>query len=176
MKHSIKHISVFEHQSIKLNQRIRDVVVDESLINSLERFYGNGLLYYDLIHKGVKFNNFVGVIQIGKTLIEVLPKADKRTADVDTVNEWRNILIEMLRAVHGFEVKAPSSSSLKINKNSVLDLYFELFLTEIEYLLRQGLVKKYRKTKNNITTLKGRMLFSKQISKNLVHKERFFSE
>lgn len=176
MKTNIQHITLFEHQRLKLNQRIQDVVVDESLINSLERFYGNGLPYYELIHKGVQFKNYVGVIQIGNMLIEVLPKADKTKNNKNDVNEWRNILIDMLRAVHGFEVKAPSSSNLNISKNSVLDLYFELFLTETEYLLRKGLVKKYRKTKNNITALKGRMLFSKQISKNLVHKERFFSE
>ncbi len=176
MKTNIQYITLFEHQRLKLNQRIRDVIVDESLINSLERFYGNGLPYYELIHKGVQFKNYVGVIQIGNTLIEVLPKADKTKNNKNDVNEWRKILIDMLRAVHGFEVKAPSSSNLNISKNSVLDLYFELFLTETEYLLRKGLVKKYRKTKNNITALKGRMLFSKQISKNLVHKERFFSE
>ena len=176
MKANIQYITLFEHQRLKLNQRIRDVVVDESLINSLERFYGNGLPYYELIHKGVQFKNYVGVIQIGNTLIEVLPKADKTKNNNNDVNEWRNILIDMLRSVHGFEVKAPSSSNLNVRKNSVLDLYFELFLTETEYLLRKGLVKKYRKTKNNITALKGRMLFSKQISKNLVHKERFFSE
>ena len=81
----------------------------------------------------------------------------------------------MLRVVHGFKVKAPSSSHLKIKNNSVLDLYFELFLTKTEYLLHRGLVKKYRVTDGNLKVLKGSLQFSKHVSENIVHKERFFT-
>jgi 5-methylcytosine-specific restriction enzyme subunit McrC len=59
----------------------------------------------------------------------------------------------MLRAIHGFEVHAPSSADLKFKNHSVLDLYFELFLDEVEYLMRRGLVKKYRRTSGNVKAL-----------------------
>lgn len=178
MKPKREHISVFEHQTVLLNQKFEDdVVFDQPKLDAFVRFFGKGVPYYSLIRNGIQFNEYVGAIQVGSTLISVLPKADKRKKDDDAEKKkWNQVLIDMLRAVHGFNVKAPSSSHLKIKNNSVLDLYFELFVIETEYLLHRGLVKKYRKTEGNLNALKGSLLFSKQISKNLVHKERFYSK
>lgn len=172
------HISVFEHQKILLNQQFDDgTVFDESKLKALTNFFGNGVPYFDLIRNGIRFKEYVGAIQIGNTLISILPKADKRqNSSEDEKKKWNQILIDMFRAVHGLNVKAPSSSQLKIKNNSILDLYFELFLIEVEYLFHRGLVKKYRKTEGNLKVLKGKLQFSKQISKNLVHKERFFTK
>jgi len=157
-------ITVFEHQSLKID--------DLKLRKALEIFRGDkkDFPYYSLIHNGIKFNSYVGVIQVGKTVIEILPKADKNNDE----NKWRNILIGMLRAVDYFDVKAPTQSSLRIKLNSILELYFEIFVKEVEYLLHTGLSKQYRKIENNLNTLKGRILFSKHIQKNLIHKEKFF--
>jgi len=157
-------ITAFEHQSLKID--------DLKLRKSLEIFKGDkkDFPYYSLIHNGVKFNSYVGVIQVGKTIIEILPKADKSNDE----NKWRNILIGMLRAVDYFDVKAPTQSLLKIKPNSILELYFEIFVKEVEYLLHTGLSKQYRKIENNLNTLKGKILFSKHIRKNLIHKEKFF--
>lgn len=178
MKDKREHISVFEHQTIVLNQKFEDgVVFDQSKLDAFVHFFGKGVPYYSLIRNGIQFNEYVGAIQIGNTLISVLPKADKRQKEDDAEKKkWNQTLIDMLRAVHGFNVKAPSSSQLKIKNNSVLDLYFELFVIETEYLLHRGLVKKYRKTEGNLNSLKGSLQFSKQVSKNLVHKERFFTK
>jgi len=177
MANKIKQITVFEHQSIHLNQDFENgVKFEQSMLDEMEKFYGQGLPYYDLTHKGIRFKEFVGVIQIGHVLIEVLPKADKRKDSAESKNTWRKNLIDLLRVVHGFDIKAPSSSNLKINRNSILDLYFELFITQTENLIRQGLVKKYRRTQENTTVLKGRLLFSQQIGQNLIHKERFYTE
>lgn len=164
-----QYISVFEHEAIRFDKGEKRLT--EEQFKALEKHYGDGLPYYSLRYNGVQFNEHVGVIQIGKTLIEVLPKADKNETDT---GKWRNILIGMLKAVGGFEIKTTSNSNLRIKPNTILDLYFEMFIMEVEYLLHQGLIKKYRKTQGNVTSLKGSLQFAKQIQLNISHDERFY--
>jgi len=170
-----KYITVFEHQTIKLNQVIGGVLLNKEKLNALQKYYGeNGVPYYSLTHNGIRFNAYVGVIQVGNLIIEVLPKADNSYTGIDEKTKWRNILIDMLFAVGLFDIHAPSSSSLKLKSNSILDLYFEIFIKEVEYLLHNGLVKKYRKKEGNVAALKGRLQFGKHIQHNLTHQERFY--
>ena len=177
MKARREHIRVFEHQSIVLNQQFEDgVIFDQNKLDAFVRFFEKDVPYYRLIRNGIQFNEYVGAIQVGNTVISILPKADKSQIENGAEKKkWNQILIDMLRAVHGFDVKAPSSASLRIRNNSVLDLYFELFVLEIEYLLHRGLVKKYRMTEDNLFALKGCLQFGKHVSKNVVHKERFYT-
>jgi len=159
-------IVVFEHEKRFFNLKDEK---DQQIHEALERYHGNYSPFFKLIRNGVQFNEHVGIIQIGKTTIEVLPKADKFGEE-----KWRNLLIGMIKTVWGFDVKSTGSSSLKLKSNSILELYFELFISEIEYLLHRGLIKRYHKNEGNQTSLKGALQFSKHISQNLVHKERFY--
>ncbi|MFN8429670.1 MAG: restriction endonuclease [Spirosomataceae bacterium] len=170
-----KHITIFEHQSLKLNQEIGGVRFDAYKLKALQRYYGEkGVPYFSLIHNGIRFNNFVGVIQVGNIILEVLPKADNIFTENEEKAQWHKILIDMLFEVGFFDVQSPSNSSLKLKPNAILDLYFELFIKEIEYLLHIGLVKKYRKKEGNVSALKGSLKFARHIQQNLTHQERFY--
>lgn len=169
MIHPEKHITVYEHETLRYDRGEQRIT--ETQLEALQVYYGEkGVPYYSLVHHGIKFGSYVGVLQVGNTTIEILPKADK-SGDEES---WRKVLIGMLRASGVFDIQAPSSSNLHLRANSILDLYFELYIKELEYLLHLGLVKKYRKTEANQTALKGSLQFSKHIQQNLVHKERFF--
>ncbi|MDM1407038.1 restriction endonuclease [Myroides sp. DF42-4-2] len=159
-------ITVFEHE-----KRVFDLnnTEEKLLHDALELYHGDGTPFFKLIRNGVQFNEHVGVIQVGKTTIEVLPKADQSGE-----TKWRNLLIEMIKTVWRFDVKSTGSSSLKLKANSILELYFELFISEVEYLLHRGLIKRYRKQEGNQKALKGSLQFSKHLALNLVHKERFY--
>lgn len=163
-------LSVFEHQALYTNHR--EQRLSDGQLASLQRFHSaGGSAYYSLLHNGVKFSEYVGALQVGGTVIEILPKAGKSS----DVNMWRRVLISMLRASEILDLHAPTSSDQALIANSVLDLYFELFANQIEYLLRRGLIKKYRKAEGNVPFLKGTLMFSKHITKNLVHQERFYT-
>lgn len=161
-----KLITVFEHETLRMP------AISRLQLEALQKFHGESSPYFSLINNGVKFCEFVGVLQVGTTLIEILPKADRSGDDAS----WRSMLIEMLRSVGTFDIRAPSSSSLKLKANSILDLYLEIFVTEIEFILRQGLLKQYRKKESNLTVLKGAIKFGKHLQLNLFHKERFYVE
>jgi len=161
-------MEVFEHEIIKVGDGARKIKAHH--LKALQQYYGEaGVPYYSLVHNGVKFNEFVGVIQVGDLVIKVLPKINK----IENT-DWNTVLINMLQSVGLFDTHAPSFSSLHIKSNSILDLYFELFVKEVEYVLRNGLIKKYRKVEANSTALKGSINFSKHIQQNLLHKEKFF--
>lgn len=169
------HFTVFEHQSLwqhKGEQRLKQEQLKAlQLFHQEQKFSEKGQAsFFDLVYNGVKFKEYVGVLQVGKLTIEVLPKADKYTDEA----EWSKILIGTLRAVGAFNIHAPSSSSLSIQTNFILDLYFELFIKEVEFLIHQGLIKKYRKQETNSLALKGSLKFAQHIQKNLVHQERFY--
>jgi 5-methylcytosine-specific restriction enzyme subunit McrC len=167
-----ENIVVFEHEILRFDRGEKKITKEQ--FEALERYHGNGVPFYSLVYNGVQFNEHVGVIQVGNTLIEVLPKADKTPHSETEDKKWRDLLIGMLRAVGSFDIKSTSSSNLKIRPNTILDLYFELFIKEVEYLLHNGLVKKYRKKEGNVTALKGSLQFSKHIQYNLIHQERFY--
>lgn len=171
MKTYRHHITVFEHECIKLGQVINGCVFDEPKLIAFQKYYGDrGVPFFSLIHRGIQFNEHVGVIQVGDLLIEVLPKADNKRETAD----WRKMLIGMMRAVGSFDIRVSSSSHLKLKSNTILDLYIEMFVNEVEFLLHSGLLKKYRKNESNVTALKGNIIFSKHIQQNLTHQERFY--
>lgn len=172
------HIRVFEYETIKLKQVIDGVVITPYFLASFQKYYGEkGCVYFGLVHNGIRFGSYVGVIQIGKYSINVLPKADKIHLATNAESEkdtWNRMLIDMLHTVGVFNIHAPSSSSLNLKSNSILDLYFQLFVQEVEYLMHRGLVKKYRRTEGNTTALKGSLQFNRHLQHNLIHKERFY--
>ncbi len=139
----------------------------ESLV---DHFGERKVPYYSLIRNGIQFNQYVGVLQVGATTIEVLPKIDRVAEGPD----WQRILIDMLRKVIGLDLKATENAALRLKPNSILDLYMEMLLDEVAYIMRLGLVKSYRKTEGNRTALKGKLLFAQNIRQNLVHAERFY--
>ena len=165
MKINPKPIIVFEHTKLMLSR-------EDPLFKALQQYHGNGSPYFELMNKGVKFKEYVGVIQVGNQVIEVLPKADKNLEK--NGDKWRSILIDMLRSVNRLKAEATSDSKLNIKSSHILDLYFELFIEEVEKLLHHGLIKSYRKIDSNLLALKGRIKFAQHITVNLIHQERFF--
>lgn len=167
-----KFIQVFEYQKLRYDD---SGIFRKHHFDAMVKF--NELhqnKYFTIIHKGIRFGSYVGVIQIGGLTIEILPKADNNeNADK---NLWQNVLLNMLKVCKHIQVESISETQLKKRYHSILDVYFELYLNEVERLVKKGLIKKYRKNQSNQNALKGKLLFAQNIQQNLVHKERFYCE
>ena len=171
-------ITLFEHERITLGQRLRgptNQYFEPSDFARLQQFYGSGSPAFRLLHRGIQARSLVGVIQVGDLVLEILPKADRADAAGDT-HAWRGQLIAMLRVVHGLRLRAPTESRLALRPGALLHLYFELLVTEVERLLRRGLVRQYRRELNQSPALKGRLELVRHLRRNLVHPERFTVE
>ena len=167
-------ISVYEHDRLKLGETEQFLPEHLSL---LQQYLGDNdtevFPYYQLINNGVKFKQYVGVLCVGNLQIEVLPKIEKQVAKGEE-GTWRNHLLEMLRAVFKLQTRTPSNADQAMRESAILDVFLVKFLNEVEVLLHKGLIKTYRKTEENRTSMKGKLVFSKHLTKNYVHKERFY--
>ena len=170
-------IRVFEYDKLTSKSLcMKGEELGDKIIDKLWHYNdANKNIYFEAIRHGVKFKSYVGVIQIGGTTIEILPKADKNPATEEDKAIWHSVLLKMLGYCKKIKVDAVSEASLRKKYNSLLDLYFELFLSEVSQLLQHGLIKKYNKNSGNVTALKGQLNFGKNIQQNLIRQERFYT-
>lgn len=161
-------IQVFEHGFLPIKGKfeLRHFVA-LSKLNALHNYQ-----YFDLKHNGVVFKQFVGVIQVDGLTIEILPKIDN---DGKSNNVWQKALIEMLRVTKKLKVQNVNNANVNKQNIHLLNIYFEWFLNEVQLLIHQGLIKQYYKETGNVKSLKGKLEFAGHISRNLVHKELFFT-
>lgn len=163
-----RHLTISEHQRLRIGPDATDL--KEKEWRALSAFHDAGHhKYFDLIHRGVKFKSYVGVIRIGQLTIEILPKLDPAEGDTP----WRQRLLDMLWVTSSI-APHPSTAHLRTRPKNVLDYYLSLFANHIESLLRSGLLKQYRSREGNRTALRGRLLPARQLQHNLVHRERFY--
>ncbi|MFB3386659.1 McrC family protein [Flavobacterium sp. LAR06] len=161
-------IQVFEHSFLSIEGKFKqNHFVALSKLNALHNDK-----YFDIRHNGVKFKQFVGVIQVDGLTIEILPKIDN---DGKSFNVWQKALIKMLRVTKKLKVQKLDNADVNRQNIHLLDIYFEWFLNEVQLLIHQGLIKQYYTETSNVNALKGKLEFAGHISKNLVHKERFYT-
>lgn len=169
----MNRIQVFEHNILYFDEVYSGVKFEKRHYIALSKL--NVLhndKYFEIRHNGIKFKQFVGVIQVDGLTIEILPKIDNNDADE---NVWQKVLIEMLRVTRKLKVQKVGEANVNKQNIHLFDIYFECFLNEVQLLIHQGLIKQYYKETGNVKALKGKLEFAGHISKNLVHKERFYT-
>ena len=174
MSSSKNILQVFEHHTLKVDEASPFKMVH---FNALEKYgYKTKEKFFSVGNKRIKFNNYVGVLQVKNLTIEILPKADNNAEDKAAKDKWRNALITMLKECKLIKLNTISNAKLKLKSASILDLYYDLFLSETETIFKHGLRKNYRSIEENLNKVKGKILFTQHIRKNAFHKERFFVE
>lgn len=164
----LKSINVFEHGRLLIGeqgfkQNHWDAFVKLNTVHNNE--------YFDVLHNGLRFKQYVGVIQVDGLLVSIHPKADKD----DSNDKWKDVLLQMLKACGKIKAQTAGNANLKKQHINLLEIYFEYFLKELDQLIHSGLVKKYRKETSNVKALKGKLDFAGNIRQNLIHKERFYT-
>lgn len=146
----------------------------ESLMLELSTEEADGLDFLALssrkgVGKVIKAKNYVGVLQMpsGRQL-QILPKIHATNVDA------RGAMLKMLKTLRDFPSKSFDETHLGSSRMSMFEIYIKLFLKEVSLLIKRGLKSDYRQIEENVRFYKGKMNFARQLTKNHVHKERFF--
>ncbi|WP_212005314.1 McrC family protein [Chitinophaga sp. HK235] len=167
-------ISVFEHSRLSIGEQGFETRHFDRLVKYNDQHKGK---YFTIGYKMVIFKSYVGLIQIGDKVIEILPKADKKNnGGKKDILKWQGALLLMLQKAGYIKLNQTTNAFQHTRNTSLLDVYLRTFLQEVEKLIHGGLVKKYKRVQANLPVLKGRLLVEKQLKYNILHKEHFFTE
>lgn len=123
--------------------------------------------------RAIQVTSYVGVIRAPCGFqIEVLPKTGRHT----TPDEARALLIEMLKCLAGFRHIKTANADLVAERTPLLEVFIQQFLLSVVALVKRGLRSDYVARQDNLFALRGRLLVARQISQNLVRRDRFFTE
>ena len=164
-------LTVFEHNTLTVGRDLEQKQYD-ALVQYNDRHEKK---YFKVGYKKVTFTSYVGVIQVGRLVIEVLPKADRNASDRDT-QKWHTVLLQLLRYAGYLSLHEGDAALQRLRRSGVLDIYLYAYLQEVSSLVHEGLLKKYRRIEGNQKTLNGRLLIEKHLSANRFHRERFYTQ
>lgn len=113
--------------------------------------------------------SYVGTIETCQgTVINILPKIDL----TDDIEETKDVFNSMVPYWGGFPPAEFDDASIRTIND--VDMLVSQFLTWVIQLTRRGLARTYRTHEDNLSCLRGRILFPQHIRKNLVDRSRFF--
>lgn len=123
--------------------------------------------------RAIQVTSYVGVIRAPCGFqIEVLPKTGRNTSP----SEARALLIQMLKCQVGFRHIQTESADLSAERMPLLEVFIQQFLLSVEALVKRGLRSDYISQRENLFTLRGRLLVAQHVSQNLLRRDRFFTE
>jgi len=166
-------IQVFEYGTLHYGNSYEGILFTKQHFDQLARL--NDLhknKYFTILYNGIRFSHYVGILQVDKLCIEVLPKSDYEDRDKAV---WQSVLIDMLKVTKKLRVENTGSAYVNKQQVHLLDIYFEWFLNEVSTLIRNGLIQQYYKETKNVKALKGKLEFAGHLQLNSVHKERFYT-
>ncbi len=122
----------------------------------------------------LRAQNYVGIITTRKgTVLEILPKIDL-SGDKDN-KRTKEIFLNMLRTWHGMnEAQFNQSNINALPRFNMLEAFIRLFLDNLASLTRRGIARHYQPVEDNLSCLKGRLLFPQHLRINLANQARLY--
>lgn len=174
----VHNITVFEHQILKVGSKRFTQKHFELLSKWLfqHQTTEDNSQYFSLVDHGVKFKSWVGILQVGNIYIEVLPKISNQNDSKEVQNEWRNRLCNMLSVTRTLDIRQTENAKQSTYEHFLWEIFYRYYLSLVQDLIKTGVIKTYKQEEANRTVLRGKLIFSKQITKNIVHQEKFFTD
>jgi len=121
-----------------------------------------------------KPKQWVGVIQIPGLLLEIVPKIDAGSGEVETADEARHNLLMMLSMAGYIPFRFRETASLTTRKAPLGETLAEIFARRLVAELLRGPDRNYREREENLRLFKGKLRLNPHLRKNAAHRARFY--
>lgn len=122
----------------------------------------------------VLIKNYVGLIQLKNGYqIQVLPKIEL-AQDAENNFKTKKNFIKMLRCMYDFQGKSFNTANLNVDKMNLYEIFINMYLQEVNNLVKHGLKSAFIAEEDNLLTLRGKLNIKEQISQNSFHKEKLY--
>jgi len=169
-------VSVFEHQPISLIGE--DVPFRQTHLRQLERLnLQAGVEIVRLGYRQLRATSYVGVIQLGNVTLQILPKVDATGVNdarhSASVEKAAANLLWMLVYAGELPIHENEVTSLIKRRGNLFEILVRVFCERLSKQLVTGFHRTYRQRRELLPVLKGRWLFSEQLCKQPLLRERF---
>jgi len=146
--------------------------IGHKFFKELEEFAQNNpsLLSYSKSGK-LKPRQYVGIIQTKSGVLEIYPKITGANKE-----DSKLVFLKMLKTLKNHPFKDIHLSDLEIKKLPLLEIFIRMFLVELRKVVQKGIKSDYISKTQNLKFLKGKLKISKHLTRNFIHKERFYVE
>jgi 5-methylcytosine-specific restriction enzyme subunit McrC len=157
-----RSVTAFEHKLLPISNEASGQSITTVEAGQLEEIGRARPGFCDRFHRGVRLANYAGLVDLGGTTLEVLPKADESASG----EECRGMLLKLLRAAGNFPVSKHGKVDHNLRRMNLLEIFISLFFDEVSQLARGGLMRRYIETEDDLQVVRGRIL-PDQFTRNL---------
>lgn len=139
-------------------------------------------LLFDWRRRWFRPRNWVGVVQLGGLIVEILPKIAEPQSGAQSSDENRRIqfaranLLYMLGMAGEVPFRERDVAVQSVQKAPVSETLIALFADRLMQQLVRGAYHTYVEQRDNLHVMRGKLLFSRHIKHNAARRDRFFVE
>lgn len=125
--------------------------------------------YFKLDFKGLKTQQYCGVLNTDDKDIYLLPKIAK--------NDEKNLDIFIYMLMYAYDIKLENEdiASCRNEKHNILEVFIQLFAQRLFKEFKSGVYKEYITEQDNLTTLRGKYLINENLKYNHI-KNKIYCE
>lgn len=178
-----KNVFTFTEYSSKAIQSDLGWVLNDPRLDQLERLNNSsGNTLFTVGRKTIKASQFVGLVRLGETTLQILPKiAAKGDFDKpentpeyqDAVRSAMRNMLVMLSVACDLPLRAQDSAQLHSEAGDWLEILTRLFALELHRQFKAGLPHAYITIEDRLPVIRGSWLIGKQLAHHSYDRMRF---
>ncbi len=170
MKRSVLSLREYDSATIGARWDPGARVVPETFVAALEALQRRMRRdVFAIERRRITAQQFVGTLQVGRYTVEILPKTDS------TPEDSRVRLTRMLAIAGLVPAVEPGLPARAASAPTLLDAILLVYVERLACEWRRGRLAGYRREYRNRVALKGKLDVSRQVRRNMLHPERFFT-